>query len=424
MKKHSTTEELLSQTKLPYYLFLIYMCSFFLRIPARLSFLGAIRFDLLLVLLIFAMLFKVEPPAKTNVAKNARLLVIYSILVIPVVTWPGTAAFQGVPALIKSVIFFFFTYKLVINEDRLKTVVYLFIGLNTLRVIEPLYLNLAHGYWGSRTSFGWEQIERLAGSPYDVINSNGLAFVIASILPFFHYLFATGNWKRKLIYISVLPIFLYTMSLTLSRSGLLAIFMIYGIVFLQSSRKGLIIMLGTIALIVSFLSLNEHQKDRYLSIVDSDTQSSASAEGRLDGWTTDFLVAMKSPIFGHGLGASAEANWNYAGATNKSHNLWLEVLQELGGIGLILFIRYSVSIFQGFKQAKSVFEKTSGQSSFMHSCVLAMNTWLYMNLLFSLASYGLTSYEWYLFGAFSAIVLTISEKTKQQLENENNNQSC
>jgi O-antigen ligase len=124
-------------------------------------------------------------------------------------------------------------------------------------------------------------------------------------------------------------------------------------------------------------------------------------------------VALKAPIFGHGIGTSAEANWNFRGVTHKSHNLWLEVFQELGVVGLLVFLLYTYQILQSFKKAKSLISPSSGYrvSPFLKKCVLAMNTWLYMNLLFSFASYGLTSYEWYLFGAFSVVITRLLQET-------------
>ena len=35
--------------------------------------------------------------------------------------------------------------------------------------------------------------------------------------------------------------------------------------------------------------------------------------------------------------------------------------------------------------------------------VNSMQVWLFMNLIFSFASYGLSSYEWYLFGGLSVV---------------------
>ena len=52
------------------------------------------------------------------------------------------------------------------------------------RVLEPLYMHLKSGYWGDYASLGnWEYMNRLSGSPYDIINPNGLGFVIIMTLP-------------------------------------------------------------------------------------------------------------------------------------------------------------------------------------------------------------------------------------------------
>lgn len=403
-------EKDLKATRLAFFLFMLYMISFFIRLPARLSILGAIRLDLLLVASIFILIVisKVKNKDPSNISRYITYLFAWSILSIPFASWPGTVLSGGIPDLIKASIFFYFTYKLVINERRLKIIVYVFLACNTFRVLEPFALNQFFGYWGSRTSFGWDQVDRLSGGPYDVINANGLAFVIACILPFYHYLFGCGNFKRKLIYWMLTPILLYTMTLTLSRSGLLAVGIIYAVIFIKSNNKFIMASLGVIVLITGFSTLNDVQRDRYLSIFSSDAKSSASAEGRLSGLERDLDVALMKPISGHGLGTSREANWNFAGNDQPSHNLWLEVFQELGLIGLVIFFLYTKEIYGGFRKTSRAVILSSESSSFMRICLPAMQVWLIMNILFSFASYGLTSYEWYLFGGFSAVMARLS----------------
>lgn len=369
--------------------------------------------DMLLVLVIFGLILMAKTSTKSEspITKYLITLSIYAIAVVPFVTWPGSVLNKGLPAFIKAAIFFYFTYKLVLDERRLKIMVYIFILANTYRVIEPLYLNLTQGYWGSKTSFGWDQVNRLAGGPYDIVNSNGLAFIIASILPFYHYLFGTKGIWRKLIYWALTPVLLYTMSLTLSRSGLLAVAIIYGVIFLKSNKKFILASLGVIGVVIFFGSLNEVQRDRYLSIFSDDTQSSGSAEGRITGLQQDFAVAMIKPIIGHGLGTSQEANWNFRGNAQPSHNLWIEVWQELGIIGLIIFILYVKEIYKGFVLTNKAMASSSRSSEFLRSCLPAMQVWLAMNFLFSFASYGLTSYEWYLFGGFSAVMTRLAKNS-------------
>lgn len=405
----------LQATKFAFMLYMFYMLSFFLRLPSRLPVLGALRIDLLLVASVFLLITiaKIKEQEKSNISKYILTLFVYSIVVLPFTTWPGTVIAKGLPEFIKAAIFFLFTYKLVLSEQRLKVMLYIFIFANTFRVIEPLYLNITQDYWGSKTSFGWDQVNRLAGSPADIINANGLAFVIASILPFYHYLFGTKSIWRKVIYWGLLPILLYTMSLTLSRSGLLAVAIIYGVIFIKSNRKALLTAMGVCGVIIFFASLNEIQRDRYLSIFDSDTKSAGSAEGRLSGWKRDFDVALVKPIFGHGLGTSREANWNIGGNDQPSHNLWIEVLQELGLIGLIIFIFYTKEIYKGFRMTERAVGKKPDNAGFIQSCIPAMQVWLSMNFLFSFASYGLSSYEWYLFGGLSAVMLRLSQGSEK-----------
>lgn len=408
----NSAEKDLKSTRLAFFLFILYMVSFFIRLPARISILGFIRFDLLLVAAIFCLIIssKVKVQDTSKISKYIISLFACAILSLPFVTWPGTAIGSGIPALIKASIFFYFTFRLVLNEKRLIVVVYTFLICNTFRVIEPFVLNQLYGYWGSQTSFGWDQVNRLSGGPYDVINANGLAFVIASILPFYHYLFGGGGFRKKIIYWALTPILLYAMTLTLSRSGLLAVGIIYAVIFFKSNRKFVMTALGAIVLIVGFSTLNEVQKDRYLSIFSSDAKSSASADGRLSGLERDFDVAMLKPIFGHGLGSSLEANWNFGGNAQPSHNLWLEVFQELGVVGLIIFFFYTKEIYKGFRKTSNIIRTSIHASPFMKACLPAMQVWLIMNILFSFASYGLTSYEWYLFGGFSAVIARLIVK--------------
>lgn len=401
-------------TKVAFALFLLYIISFFLRLPARISVLGALRLDLLLVVCIFALIIgaKLQNQKEQKIAKYLKIMFVYAIISLPFVVWPGSVISRGIPEFIKAVIFFFFTYSLVLNEHRLKIVVYTFLLANTYRIIEPLYLNITQDYWGSRTSFGWGSVNRLSGSPYDVVNANGLAFLIATVLPFYHYLFGSRNIFRKLVYWSLLPVLLYTMSLTLSRSGLLAVAIIYGVIFLKSKRKLILSIAGIFSVIVFFSSLNPVQQDRYLSIFSEDTKSSKTAEGRMTGLIEDLKVGMNKPIFGHGLGTSREANWNIAGRDQISHNLWLQIFQELGIVGLIIFILYAKEIYTGFLVTNRSVNNDSNASPFLKRCLPAMQVWLAMNFLFSFASYGLSSYEWYLFGGFSAVLTRLSSKKR------------
>ncbi|MBD3656207.1 MAG: O-antigen ligase family protein [Marinobacter sp.] len=408
-----------------FFLFVFYLISFFLRLPARFSVLGIIRADIILVLGILFLILKASTGRDNWIDSTSRYLVailVFSFISLPLVEWPGSVINEGIVNFIKGVIFYFFTVNLVRDVKRLKIVLLVFVSCNLVRIVEPLILNLTTGYLGSETYLGGGSFAgRLSGAPSDVINPNGLAFLIATVFPFLHYVFAPINKKSLIVYFFLIPVLLYTMGLTLSRSGVLALGIIAFGVWWKSTHKLLLIVLGVIGVTVIFLNLNDVQKDRYLSIVSTDARQSASAQGRIEGWSEDFKVAMNRPIIGHGLGTSREANWNVAGKDQISHILWMEIWQEIGLIGLVLFILYLSAMIRNFREASKLIKEKLSTDDFLYRSCQAMQVWLLMNLLFSLASYGLKSYEWYLFGGLSVVLLKVARMRVAELsENEGN----
>ncbi|MTI98607.1 MAG: hypothetical protein FH752_08300 [Marinobacter adhaerens] len=401
------------QTKLAFWLYLLYLVSFFLRLPARVPALGVISFDFLLVgLIVFLILgAKATKGARLDIASKYLLAIfVYSIVTLPLVEWPGSVLNSGMVAFIKGAIFYFFTVNLVTNTNRLKKILFVFVSCNLIRVLEPLILNMTSGYLGSVTHLGGGEFAgRLAGAPSDTLNPNGLAFVIATVIPFLHYVFSPINRKANFIYLLLVPLLIYTMVLTMSRSGVLALAIIALGIWLKSSRKTLLLVLGVLGIGVIFINLNEVQRDRYLSIVSSDARQSGTAEGRIEGWSSDFKVAMNRPLIGHGLGTSREANWNVAGKDQISHILWAEVWQEIGLIGLVLFVLYLKAMIGNFLDAGRLVKGRLSESNFLYRSIQAMQVWLLMNLLFSFASYGLKSYEWYLFGGLSVVIFKCAQ---------------
>ncbi|ROT98392.1 hypothetical protein EB809_13915 [Marinobacter sp. R17] len=401
-------------TLIPYRLFLVYLISFFLHLPSRLSFLGTIRFDFLLVLLISFYIIgskSIKPNKLDPASKYLFFIFVYAIVTLPLVEWPGSVIREGLIAFIKGAIFYFFTVNLVVNERRLKAVVFVFVICNLIRVVEPLFMHLTTGYLGSETYLGMGEFAgRLSGAPSDVINPNGLAFVIATIFPFLHYVFSPLNSISKSMYLAISIALIYTMVLTLSRSGALALLIIAFGVFLKSNRKGLLTIIGLAGIAIIYSNLDPIEKDRYLSIVSDDARQSATAEGRIDGWFRDFRVAMNRPIVGHGLGTSREASWNVAGEDKVSHILWAEIWQEIGIIGLALFLLYLRAMVRNFLSAGQLIKRKLPKDDFLYRANEAMQVWLLMNLLFSLASYGLKSYEWYFFGGLSVVLLKMANK--------------
>ena len=92
-----------------------------------------------------------------------------------------------------------------------------------------------------------------------------------------------------------------------------------------------------------------------------------------------------------------------------AHNLYVEIGQELGIMGIAIFVIFIYSIVAGFlKSQRMIAGHDAGD--FLPRLIDAMQVWLAMNIVFSFASYGLSSYEWYLFGGLSVVLQRITSE--------------
>ncbi len=386
-------------------LYLLFICSWFLHLTARVPALGALRMDMLLVVALMACSFGVtddRPKGDTRISRILWGLVAYALLSIPFVEWPGSVFWFGFPAFFRAFVFFYLTRAFVGTRERLKIAVGVFVGCQVFRILEPLYLHVTEGYWGSFASMaGWEAMDRLSGAPFDVINPNGLAFVVLMTLPLLHYLSA-GHVASRIVYLALLPALIYTLLLTGSRSGLVGLAAIALLVCWKSRHKVALAGALAIGVVVTVPLLSPDMKDRYVSIWDSDAKNAGTAEGRMVGVERDFRVAMRRPLFGHGLGTSREANANFGGVDKPSHNLYTEVAQELGGIGLAIFLYFIWSLGSRLRAVVRQVRATLDAQVYEAKLATALQVWVGMNVLFSFAAYGLSEYEWYFAAGLTA----------------------
>src|SRR5262245_20203151 len=168
---------------LAFALYLLFIVSWFLHMGTRVEALGTVRFDLLLLVAIVGLLAlsgkeDEAPPVGPGAASlSARpdsrtrnlivLIVAYAIVTLPFVQWPGSVIRTGLPDYIKALVFYFFTAKLVTTERRLSVFLFVFIISMTFRVIEPAYLHVTTGYWGSFATTSEGALDRLSGAPHD-----------------------------------------------------------------------------------------------------------------------------------------------------------------------------------------------------------------------------------------------------------------
>ena len=391
-------------SQLSFVLYLYFILDFFLRFSARIPGYGAIRPTLLAVATISILLFlqrdKLRGRFDDPIFKAIFVLFGYIVVSLPLVEWPGSVVRANIDPFVKAVVFLFFTALIIDTEKRLKWFVVVFVFCQVFRVLEPLYLNITQGYWGSSTYLDkGEFADRLAGVPADVINPNELGFVIATAIPFLHYLLWPLGWKSKLLYVAVMPAMLYALILTMSRGAFIALLVVAFLVFKESRHKMKLIVVAVMLVVGALSVMTPIQKDRYLSLVDHDTTGGSSAEGRLKGIVGEFKLGLTRPVVGHGLGTTSEAKFHKWGSTKASHNLYGELIIELGLIGFVIFLRFLYQIARKLSVVRSRFAalNMSDQSYYsrLNKCLIAV-FWMYA--VYSLNYWGLSQYYWYLLG--------------------------
>ena len=398
-------------------IFLYFLVDLFLHLSARIPGYGVIRPTLILVFIISTSLFlqreKVSGWSKDPVASMVLILIGYIFISLPLVEWPGSVLRNNLSEFVKAVVFFFFVALLIDSERRLKIFIFVFLGCQVFRVMEPLFLNITDGYWGSKTYLGHGEFsQRLAGAPSDVINPNELGFVIVTLIPFLHYLLWSNDFKYKLIYIFIMPPILYALILTQSRGAFLALLVIAFFIFKESNQRFRLILVAVVVSILGWSSMSSDQKDRYLSLIGkSETSNAATVDGRLDGIVREFLLGLERPIVGHGLGTTPEAKTHILGRRQASHNLYAELLIELGIVGTIIFLIFLSRVYKKLSMNRLSIESLSSDDfQFYRMLNKSMIAVFWMYVVYSLNYWGLSQYYWYLFGGLTLAFHNILSK--------------
>jgi putative inorganic carbon (HCO3(-)) transporter len=383
-------------------IYCIYVVDYYVRVSSRIPGIGALRPTLVLfavlVVLLVAQARNLKGRLTTQPAKALLVLLVYIFVTIPIATWPGSVV-NNLEPYARAVAFFYFTILIVDTQRRL----YIFLGVlvssQLFRVLEPLFLNLTTGYLGDSTYLGGGEFAgRLSGAPHDTVNPNGLGFVAVTCIPYLYYcLFASKQRYLKVLALALIAACIYVLVLTLSRGAMVALGVIFWVVFTQSKRKVLFLCVIAAACVIGWNYLDDVHKDRYLSLVSKNTRQSYSAEGRTQLTELEFSIGMEHPVFGHGLGTTIEAKVHAGHTAQASHNLYTELLIELGFVGGFLFLGFLYSIHREVRRVARLVgtDKTGSKDDLNNRLMMCFTVLFWMYAVFSINYYGLSQDYWY-----------------------------
>lgn len=426
IRRPETSNDEVGAHNVAFVLFCVFLLSYFLHLAARVSVLGLIHIDLLLAAATALAIAFGRPAGSVRrahvsspwqemdpVAVRLWILVGYIFVTLPFVEWPGSVLHNLEP-FAKSLCFFFFVVATVDTTRKLKVLLAVYVFTQLWRVLEPLYLHVRFGYWGGLTTLGnWETMDRLSGAPADIINANGLGFVIILTLPLLHFLIRPDNMLRRLVWAAIAVAMCYALVLSASRSGFLGFVFLCLFVIWRSKHRAALLAVAVLGTIVTLSLMTGLQKDRYRSIVSNTAPGAVTAHARIEGVISDFKVSLHRPLFGHGLGTSAEANAHFGNTWLLSHDLYTETAEELGYVGLVLLLALIWSFIRACRIAQRVTSAVGDADErlkFLRPVARALVVVVAVDLFFSFAAFGLSEPYWYFYGGLTVVTARLALK--------------
>jgi len=233
----------------------------------------------------------------------------------------------------KVAVFYFLLVTSVHDEDGLRHVTVGFLAVMGLYMLHSFreYLAGRHTYrMGISRMIG---VDQTLGDP----NSFGASIVFA--LPIVVAIWKAGLGGRigRLLLMSYVGLSSLCVLLTGSRSSLLGLVLWFTIIIWGTRYRVAAMIAFAAAAPLAFVALPEELQTRFETIINPEVgpkNAQESGEGRLIGLTTGFKLWAANPLNGIGPGAWRPAT----GSKVESHNLYGQLVGELGSLGLLTFV--------------------------------------------------------------------------------------
>ncbi len=283
--------------------------------------------------------------------------------------------------------------------------------LLVLAFLAVMVLYMLHSVWeyrNGRHTFRMG-IARLVGVDKTLGNPNSFGASLVYALPFARYLWLVWErgWQRSLVAVYVLMT-TGCILLTGSRSSLLGL-VLWGVANLLMTRKKALWLAGLVVLAAGgWFALPESLQTRFETIIDPSVgpaNAQESGQGRIDGFFMGLKLWGQYPVAGCGPGGWRPAS----GMPIEAHNLYGQVMGEMGTVGVLAFAFFVVMLFRGLRRLARLAHPERGDAPdrrlYYLAQAMAVSTFL---LLFEgMFGHNLFRYNWSWYCAFTAVGLDV-----------------
>jgi hypothetical protein len=247
--------------------------------------------------------------------------------------WSGTVTAEtNVGDYLKVLVFYVMLVTSVRTERELRLLVIGFLGATGLYMLHSYreFLNGRHTYrMGIVRMIG---VDTALGDPNSF--SASLVYALPLVLPAWHLL--KQKFARALLlgYVALTGMCILQ---TGSRGAFLALGLFMLLMALRSRHRVALLIATAVLSVAVWLALPPYLRERFTTIVDPSVgpaNAQESAESRTEGLYIGLRLMQRFPLLGCGPGAWIPAS----GSIVESHNLYGQVLGELGTAGVVTFL--------------------------------------------------------------------------------------
>jgi len=305
----------------------------------------------------------------------------------------------------KIVIFYFLLVTTIHDEEGLRHIV-----LGFLAVMALYLLHSFREYMGGRYTYRMG-ISRMMGVDTSLGDPNSFGASIVFALPIVAAVWWTGMAGKygRLAMVGYVGLSCLCIMLTGSRSSLLGLLFWFAIVIWGTQYRLKAFAAFVVVAPLAFVALPDSLQNRFETMINPEVgpkNAQESGDGRIYGFIKGFELWAENPLNGIGPGA-----WRLAtGQPIESHNLYGQLVGELGGLGAATFTALLVCFWMNLRAMKRLRrDYPEWQNDLLFTLPPAIGVSLFLLLLMGNFGHNLFRFTWLWYGGFLIIARHCAE---------------
>lgn len=329
-------------------IFCVYVVSWYLQIGYRRPILGEIRFEFILALILSMVAVLKLPQIQLN-HPLYKIVIIYFLLLI-IHTFFSVDTEISKKILIDRVFKFSVMALFIIAFVRSPRALIFFIAAFLFACLkmgqEGLVGKISGGMiWESQGYMRLRGVTPMYGHP------NSFSGMALGTLPFIYYYFPLANKYVRCLFIIQALLSFNIIIFTASRTGYVALLGAISYLLYNSKKKFKFIVFAIIAAFIATAFIPSDYYERFESIFTGEERSGQSTDSRIEIFRHSVEVFFRHP-FGVGVAAFPVIRYEYFRERADTHNLYMEILTNIGVQGFIVFSLLIITMFRSLSSTR------------------------------------------------------------------------